>query len=90
MNLVEPIAKELEIHLRGELNVGELLLLLLKADLCLDGMYGDSWFALTDERLIVLRANGVGEPDIRSIELEKVRRDHEFIRNRLYTCRPPT
>ena len=74
MNLVEPIAKELEIHLRGELNVGELLLMLLKADLCLDGMYGDSWFALTDERLIVLRANGVGEPDIRSIELEKVRR----------------
>jgi ATP-binding cassette subfamily B protein len=74
VNLVEPISEELESHLRNELKVGELLMLLLKADLYPDGMYGDSWFALTDERILVVRSNGVAGPDIQSFELEEVQR----------------
>ena len=74
MNLVEPIPKEVEHHLRDQLNVGELLLMLLAADLRLDGMYGDSWFVLTDERLLVIQPNGATTPDINSIDLQDIRR----------------
>ncbi len=72
MNLVEPIPEELESPLRDELHVGELLLMLLAADLRPDGMYGDSWFVLTDERLMVLQDNG----HIQSFPLEEIHRVH--------------
>ena len=61
-------------HLRGELHAGELLLMLLAADLLPDGMYGDSWFALTDERLLVLHPNGADKPRIETLPLQEVRR----------------
>ena len=73
MDLLEPISPVLDPHLRRELNPGELLLALLAADLDLDGRYGENWLALTDERLLVLQANG-GAPEVRSWPLEQVRR----------------
>ena len=73
MNLVEPLSKELEGHLRDQLQVGELLLMLLTADLRLDGLYGESWFALTDDRILVLQPNGTSFPEIQSIPLSEIR-----------------
>ena len=73
MDLLEPISPVLDPHLRRELNPGELLLALLAADLDLDGRYGENWLALTDERLLVVQANG-GAPEVRSWPLEQVRR----------------
>ncbi|MCY3736082.1 MAG: ABC transporter ATP-binding protein [Gemmatimonadaceae bacterium] len=73
MDLLEPISPVLDPHLRRELNPGELLLALLASDLDLDGRYGENWLALTDERLLVVRANG-GSPEVRSWPLEQVRR----------------
>ena len=73
MDLLEPISPVLDPHLRRELHPGELLLALLAADLDLDGRYGENWLALTDERLLVLQANG-GAPEVRSWPLEQVRR----------------
>ena len=55
MDLVEAIPEKLAPHIRGELKHGELLMILLAADIRADGQYGDSWFALTDERLIVFQ-----------------------------------
>ena len=73
MDLLEPISPVLDPHLRRELHPGELLLALLAADLDLDGRYGENWLALTDERILVLQANG-GAPEVRSWQLEQVRR----------------
>ena len=75
MDLLEPISPGLDPHLRRELNPGELLLALLASDLDLDGRYGESWLALTDERLLVVHANG-GDPEVRSWPLEQVRQVH--------------
>lgn len=73
MDLLEPISEELEPHLRRELHPGELLLALLVADLDRDGRYGENWLALTDERILVLRANG-GTPSVDSWLLADVQR----------------
>ena len=48
-------------------------MVLLSADLDADGRYGDNWLALTDERLLVLHANG-GAPEIESVALDDVQR----------------
>lgn len=74
MDLVEPIPPDLEEHLRQELNAGELLMVLLASDIGLDGHYGNSWFALTDERLLAIYPTSNGLPNTRSIPLEDVRR----------------
>ena len=73
MDLVEPIPTTLEGHLRRELQPGELLMVFLSADIDADGKFGDSWLALTDERLLILHPNG-GTPDIRAIPLRDIRR----------------
>ena len=73
MDLLEPISEGLEPHLRRELHPGELLLALLVADLDRDGRYGENWLALTDERILVLRANG-GTPSVDSWLLADVQR----------------
>lgn len=70
MNLVEPISPEIAAYLRGQLHPGELLLVLLSADITSTGQYGESWFALTDERLLVLHPDG----QIASIPLQQVQR----------------
>ena len=74
MDFVEPIPEELEPHIREELNPGELLMILLAADILPDGQYGDSWFALTDERLIIFHPNGADRPEIQSIPLDRIKR----------------
>ncbi len=73
MELVEAIPEKLAPHIRGELKHGELLMILLEADIRADGQYGDSWFALTDERLIVFQPNG-DAVDVSHIPLEQVER----------------
>ncbi len=73
MELVEAIPEKLAPHIRGELKHGELLMILLAADIRADGQYGDSWFALTDERLIVFQPNG-DAVDVSHIPLEQVER----------------
>lgn len=74
MDLVEAIPEKLAPHIRGELKHGELLMILLAADIRADGQYGNSWFALTDERLIVFQPKNDGQVDIRHIPLEQVER----------------
>ena len=74
MDFVEPIPEELEPHIRGELQPGELLMLLLAADIQPDGMYGKSWFALTDERLLVFHPNGEERPEVQRIPLREVQK----------------
>ena len=78
MDLVEAIPERLAPHIRGELEHGELLMILLAADIRADGQYGDSWFALTDERLIVFQPNDDGV-DISHIPLAQV--EHIQVRN---------
>jgi ATP-binding cassette subfamily B protein len=73
LDLLEPISQDLETHLRRELRPGELLLALLAADLDRDGRYGENWLALTDERILVVHANG-GAPDVESWALADVQR----------------
>ena len=73
MELVEAIPGKLAPHIRSELKHGELLMILLTADIRADGQYGDSWFALTDERLIVFQPNGEAV-DISHIPLAQVER----------------
>ena len=72
MDLVEPIPKHLEPHIRSQLQPGELLIILLSADIRPDGQYGDSWFALTDERLLVFHPNSADKPEIVSINLDEI------------------
>jgi ATP-binding cassette subfamily B protein len=72
LNLVEPLPEDLVPHLRGELRAGELLLVLLAADIQLDGSFGSSWLVLTDERLLVLRPVVGGPPGIESIALRDI------------------
>lgn len=74
MDLVEPIPKRLEPHIRAELHPGELLIILLAADIRPDGQYGDSWFALTDERLLVFHPNGADKPQILQLNLSEVQK----------------
>ena len=74
MDLVEPIPERLEPHIRAELTPGELLIILLAADIRPDGQYGDSWFALTDERLLVFHPNGSEKPETLQIRLNEVQR----------------
>ena len=74
MDLVEPIPEELAPHIRAELQPGELLMILLSADILPNGQYGDSWFVLTEDRLIVFHPNGVEKPEITSIPLEQIHR----------------
>ena len=73
MDLLEPISQDLEPHLRRELHPGELLLALLSADLDPDGRYGENWLALTDERILVIHANG-GSPSVDAWPLADVQR----------------
>ena len=73
MELVEAIPEKLAPHIRSELKHGELLMILLTADIRADGQYGDSWFALTDERLIVFQPNSEAV-DISHIPLAHVER----------------
>ena len=73
MELVEAIPEKLAPHIRSELKHGELLMILLAADIRADGQYGDSWFALTDERLIVFQPDG-DAVDISHIPLAQVER----------------
>ena len=74
MDLVEPIPERLEPHIRAALTPGELLIILLAADIRPDGQYGDSWFALTDERLLVFHPNGSEKPETLQIRLNEVQR----------------
>jgi len=73
VELVEAIPEKLAPHIRSELKHGELLMILLTADIRADGQYGDSWFALTDERLIVFQPNGEAV-DISHIPLAHIER----------------
>jgi ATP-binding cassette subfamily B protein len=72
VNLVEPISPEIAARLRGQLHPGELLLVLLSADITPQGRYGQSWLALTDERLLVLHQDG----DTAIFPLQQVQRVH--------------
>ena len=72
MDLVESIPKDLDPHIRGELQPGELLIILLSADIRPDGQYGDSWFALTDERILVFHPNGSDKPETLRLNLDEV------------------
>ena len=74
MDLVESIPEHLEPHIRAQLTPGELLIILLAADIRPDGQYGDSWFALTDERLLVFHPNGSDKPETLQIGLDEVQR----------------
>ena len=68
--MVEPIPDELEGNLRSHLNVGELVLMLLCADLRADSVYADSWFVLTNDRILILQPGG--EPEFESINLTDI------------------
>ena len=72
MKLVEPIPDELELRLRSHLNVGELVLMLLAADLRADGFYADSWFVLTNDRILIFQPQG--EPELQSFPLGDIQR----------------
>ena len=72
MDLVEPIPERLLPHIRSELQPGELLIVLLAADIRPDGQYGDSWFALTDERMLVFHPNGADKPETVRLGLDEV------------------
>lgn len=74
MDLVESIPKDLHPHIRGELQPGELLIILLSADIRPDGQYGDSWFALTDERILVFHPNGSDKPETLRLNLDEVQK----------------
>ena len=50
-----------------------MLLALLVADLDRDGRYGENWLVLTDERILVLHANG-GAPRVDTFPLAEVKR----------------
>ena len=74
MDLLEPIPPALAPELRQLLQPGELLMVMLASDIRPDGQYGQSWFALTDERLLVLHPNGGDKPETQSIPLAEVQR----------------
>ena len=76
MDLVEPIPEELVPRIRDILEPGELLMVMLAADIRPDGTYGDSWFALTEDRVIVIQPNGAEAPEITSIPLDDITRIH--------------
>jgi hypothetical protein len=72
VNLVEPIPDELASTLRTHLHVGELVLMLLSADLRADGVYAVSWFVLTNDRILIIQPES--EPDSQSFALEDIQR----------------
>lgn len=72
MELVEPLPPELVPFLRTQLQPGELLLVLLSSDLQLDGRYGETWFALTDERLLAIYPQDGAAPRLESLPLHQV------------------
>jgi ATP-binding cassette subfamily B protein len=76
MDLVEPIPEDVENHLREELHPGELLMMLLAADIAPDGSFGNSWLVLTDERILVLHTNGQDRPDIETVPLQSIQKIH--------------
>jgi hypothetical protein len=59
-DLLAEVPDEVRQELEERLN-GEPLLTVLRADLTLDGQFGDSWVAVTPFRLIVLSPNGEGQ-----------------------------
>ncbi|MEW6750231.1 MAG: ABC transporter ATP-binding protein [Candidatus Latescibacterota bacterium] len=71
---MEPIPAGLAPHIRAELRPGELLMVLLAADIRPDGRFGESWLALTQDRLIVFHPDGAGRPAVTSILLGEIRR----------------
>ena len=70
MNLVEPIPRELEASLRNHLSVGELVLMMLAADLDAGGRYVDSWFVLTSDRILILRPDD--DPELEAVALTEI------------------
>ncbi|NKB68011.1 MAG: ATP-binding cassette domain-containing protein [Candidatus Latescibacteria bacterium] len=74
MDLVEAMPKEVAGHLRAELHPGELLMILLAGDIQPDGQYGESWFGMTDERLLIVHINGADQPRIQQIPLQDIQR----------------
>ena len=80
---VESIPKDLEPVLRDTLGSGELLIILLSTDIRSDGNYGERWFALTDERILVFEPNinpsGLENFSLKQITLEDVGR--VYVRN---------
>jgi ATP-binding cassette, subfamily B, bacterial len=74
VDLVEPIPEELAPHIRSTLRPGELLMVLLAGDIMPDGTYGDTWFALTEQRVLVFQPNGTDVPEVTSIPLEDIQR----------------
>ena len=81
MDNVEAIPKDLKPELMKELGSGELLIILLSADIRSDGNYGKSWFALTDERILVFepKKDQLGKFIIKQISLEDIGR--VYVRN---------
>ena len=78
---VEPIPKDLKPELMKSLGSGELLIILLSTDIRSDGNYGQSWLALTDERLLVFEPEKE-QPEkfkIKQISLEDIGR--VYVRN---------
>ena len=73
---VESIPKDLEPVLRYTLGSGELLIILLSTDIRSDGNYGERWFALTDERILVFEPNidpsGLGNFSLKQILLNVI------------------
>ena len=74
MDLVEPIPEHLDTPLRQELHLGELPLVLLIADIATDGNFAESVLTVTDERLLILHANGSDAPVVESISIDRVLR----------------
>lgn len=74
MDLVEPIPDHLDSPLRQELHPGELPLVLLIADIAADGRFAESVLAVTDERLLILHANGDDSPRVESISIDRIQR----------------
>jgi len=74
LDLVEPLPDHLDASLRQELHPGELPLVLLIADIDSNGNFADSVLIVTDERLLILHANGDAGPQVESIPIDRVLR----------------
>jgi ATP-binding cassette, subfamily B, bacterial len=74
LDLVEPIPEHLDGPLRQELRPGELPLVLLVADIASDGQFAESVLTVTDERLLILHANGAASPRVESISIDRILR----------------
>jgi len=76
VDLVESIPEDLVAHVRKALQPGELLMVLLAADITPEGRYGSSWFMLTSDRVLVLTPREGVAPELTSLPLESIRRIH--------------